>query len=130
MNVTRLVPKRMQLMREREARAGHVVVVPGEMTWLPLKDWHPDSVISIDGRHVRLIDLYAHQPHSGAFRRLIANILAHGLTPDVIDPWGELENTLTRWGWDRNEFGRGCEVGREEVWRPPGREQGECEKCG
>src|SRR5262245_9949047 len=123
MNVTRLLTKgpadRPRLAREYQLRAGYDVVVPGEVTWLPLEDWRAESVVSIDGRHVRLVELYARRPGCGAFRRLISALIANGLTPNLIDPPPRLENTLGRWGWVCNEFGHGLE--REDVWRPPGR---------
>jgi hypothetical protein len=129
-----LAPKtpaeQLRMTRKHETRAGYLVVAPGEVAWLSLEDWHPRTVVSIDGRHVRLVELWARQPGRGAFRRLIAGIFAHGLSPDVIDPTVELQATLTRWGWERYEMGFGCDPDREDIWRPPGRQQGECERCG
>lgn len=104
------------IMREDERKAGHLVVLPGDVTWLPAEDWDPTIVVSVDGAVVRLVALLARRPGNGAFGRLIYSINDAGLTPCVIAPTIEMRTTLKRWGWKGRHHGHGWNS--EERWKP------------
>jgi hypothetical protein len=106
-----------EVMRADERGKGHTIVKPGEVPWLPVDDWDPTVVVSIDGNRVRLVAILAKNPGSGAFRRLVDGIQAAGLIPCVVCPTRELEATLTRWKWKRKEVGSSFD-NHETYWRP------------
>ena len=102
------------IMRSDEIKAGRRIVKPGDEPWLPLEDWHPGVVVSMEGDTVRLIAIRARNPGTGAFRRLIAGIEAAGLRHCVLEPVPAMEATLKRWGWKSRRHGMG--VNAEERW--------------
>lgn len=104
------------IMRADEIKAGRRVVKPGEEAWFPAADWHHSNVVSVEGDTVRLIAIWALNPGTGAFRRLVASIFAAGLKPCIIEPTNEMRATLKRWGWKGRRYGYGFES--EERWRP------------
>lgn len=108
--------KMHEIMRANEVGAGNTVVVPGDVPWLSIADWHPTVVVSVKGRVVRLVAILASRPGNGAFRRTVAGIIAAGLTPAVIEPTHEMRATMKRWKWKCRRAGYGLET--EEQWRP------------
>lgn len=104
------------VMRADEAAKGYRVVRPGEVSWLPAADWDYSVVVSLDKDYVRLVAILARNPGNGAFRRLIANISAAGLTPCVLAPTNEMRATVKRWGWRSRYIGHGFDC--EERWYP------------
>lgn len=108
-----------EVMRDDERAAGHKVILPGEVEWLPLADWDPTIVVSLDGNKVRLVAILARNPGNGAFRRLVATIAASGLTPQIIAPTNEMRATVKRWGWRIRTKGSGFEA--QEIWYPRAR---------
>lgn len=96
------------LIREDERREGNAIVKPGTATWLPARDWHPDTVVSVtpSGR-IRLILLRANHPGRGALTRLLGEI---GNRAEILAPTLKLEAALKRRGWRR---------AGDDTWRPP-----------
>jgi hypothetical protein len=87
-------------LRSSEANAGHVLVRPGEQPWLPLADWGPDTVASVDADdHARLVLLNARRPGHGAFTRLIRRLRDFKLKPVVVCPTDRFAAALKRRGW-------------------------------
>lgn len=84
---------------EDETARGFKVVRPGEVAWLPMEDWRPASVASINGDTVRLVLIHSHESGKGALTRCIAAIIAAGLKPTVLEPTPQLADTLRRRGW-------------------------------
>jgi hypothetical protein len=107
------------LMIVDEIKAGRAVVQPG-CEWpfvIPAEDWTYPVVISHDGREVRIIAIHAAAPGNGAFRRLIDNIAAAGLSPVVVEPVGVvMPAIMKRWGWRGRVVGKG--FNRFWEWRP------------
>jgi hypothetical protein len=104
------------IMREEERAAGRQVVVPGEVDWLSVDDWHPTIVVSVDGRDVRLVAILALRPGSGALTRTVAAIRSAGLRPVIVEPTREMRETCRRWGWRVERHGDGFDS--EERWMP------------
>jgi hypothetical protein len=106
------------LMREDEQRRGHLTVIPGDVPWLRTEDWPADVVISLAGKRVRIVAIYAKNPGQGAFRQLIADIQAAGLTPCVLGPLTLVMQAIMRkWKWKRRDVGQDFET-FEERWEP------------
>ena len=99
-----------EAMRQDERDLGHRIIVPGDEPWLPKADWPDNIVITQAGKEVRIIAIYAREPGTGAFRRMIDGIKAAGLTPVVVCPFRNMEDILRRWGW-APDF-------KNEEWRP------------
>ena len=104
-------------LRERERKAGNVVVLPGSEPWLSLDDWDPSIIVSRRGREVRLVAILARVPGSGALTRTVAGIIAAGLVPVICEPTVEMRATMKRWRWKRRLVGSTFED-REEQWLP------------
>lgn len=104
------------IMRANERAAGYRVVVPGDVPWLSVADWHPTVTVSIDRNVVRLVAILANNPGNGALRRTVSGILAAGLTPCVIEPTHEMRATMKRWNWKCRRKGHGLDT--EEQWTP------------
>lgn len=109
------------IMRQAERTSGYQVVVPGEVNWLPLEDWDPSIVVSLDDNKVRLVAILARNPGNGALRRLICAIKTHGMVPQIIAPTFEMRATVKRWGWRMRMKGMGFEA--QEIWYPRPRAQ-------
>jgi hypothetical protein len=86
-----------------EMEQGHEIVSP---QWWG-EDWTHRTIISQDGDRIRLIALEAKNPHSGAFTRLIENILRRRLFPVVVEPNELLEGWCIRHGWRGRVIGHG-----------------------
>jgi hypothetical protein len=110
------------LMREDERGLGHVVIFPGKADWLPVEDWDPTVVVSLDVERaeVRLVAIAARNPGHGAFRRLLLAIALAGYSPVVVCPSDKFRATLRRWGWS-STTPIGLNNEPEEQWRmnPP-----------
>lgn len=103
-------------MRRNEEAAGFTPVGVGSVPWLSTESWHPGSVVSTDGKRVRLVALLAKRPGEGGLLRTVIGILAAGLTPVIVEPNDRLAATLKRWGWKRRRIGRGFES--QNLWYP------------
>lgn len=106
-------------LRDLEVAAGHRLVHPGEYLpfIFPAADWDAaEQVVSVDGREIRIVLINARKIGTGAFRRLIANITAAGLTPVVVAPMLGMPDILTKWGWKMTKKGDGFQHADE--WRP------------
>jgi hypothetical protein len=99
-----------------EMQAGFRIVRPGQAPWLPLCDWHEDTIASTNQFRVRLVALIARDPGRGAFRRLVEAIQREGMVPVVVEPFNDLAQILTRWKWKHRLIGRGEFV--HWVWYP------------
>lgn len=108
-----------EAMREDEIKAGHKVIVPGDVLWLPTTDWSSDVVVSQAKLMpvIRIIAIKALSPGNGAFSRMITGICEAHLTPCVIEPMFSMPVILTKWGWIREQYETGWE--HEEQWWPP-----------
>jgi len=88
---------------------------------VPAVDWVYPAVISHDGREAFIVAIRAKHPGSGAFRRLVDNITAAGLTPVVVCPLGAtMPAILKRWRWCCTI--QGPDGDKVEEWRPPAKE--------
>lgn len=105
-----------EIMRRDEIERGRLVIRPGDAPWFSASEWEPTCVASMQGDDVRLIAILARRPGEGAFRRLIASIVAAGKRPVVVAPSVEMRATLKRWGWRGRTVGRDIET--EERWTP------------
>lgn len=104
------------MIRDDERKRGFAIVLPGEVEWLPWRDWHPDTVVSIRGLIVvRLVLLYAKAPGRGALRRTLDGLWRARLRPEVIDPTDRLAAFLARHGYAEATRGSTFED-REHVW--------------
>lgn len=106
-----------EAIAENEAAHGYEVVRPGQADWLPLDDWRPKCVCSIDGMFARLVLIDAKRPGTGALTRLLAALKAQSLIPCVVDPTAELARTLQRRNWKCRPHGSTFED-REDRWFP------------
>jgi hypothetical protein len=105
-------------MRRHEVARGHELVLPGTTPWLPAADWDPGIVVSITGRRrVRIVAIYARQPGTGAFSRMVDGILLAGLHPLIVEPTGIMDLILDRWGWHQRTVGKSFRD-RETQWFP------------
>jgi hypothetical protein len=107
-------------IRELEMACGFHPIAVG--SWFPFhlseKDWKPDSVVTQDGKEIRIVLVNAISPGFGAFSRLIRAIEHSGFEPVVIEPMGEtMPAIMERWGWipTTRHVGSGDDV---EEWRP------------
>lgn len=108
-------------MRDNERERGFRVVLPGEVPWLPVDDWHESVTISIDGDEVRLVAVLAKR--TGSFRRLLTALATHGLQPVVVCPIGPIMPAILKHlGWAKREIGSGWDM--EEQWRPANAQSG------
>jgi hypothetical protein len=102
-----------------ETFLGHTLLPVGTTTPIPIPvdDWVENSVISLNGKEVRLVIVSAKHERSGAFTRLLAEIERAGLTPVICAPIGRVMPMLMRkWGWIESVRGEGFM--RCEEWRP------------
>lgn len=103
------------IMRDEERKRGYQVVRPGGVRWLPACDWHDDCVVSVNKNVARLVLIVSKR--TGSLRRLVNELEALGLIPEVVEPTRELQTTLARWGWKRGRRGV-CFENRENFMRP------------
>jgi hypothetical protein len=102
---------------EFEQSKGFAAVFPGEVPWLSAADWPPNIVVTLNGKTVRIVAIYAKRPGNGAFSRLIRNIVAAGLSPVVIAPMLTMPAILAHWGWTSRQVGHDFDTW-EEQWYP------------
>lgn len=105
-----------EIMREDEASAGHEIILPGAVPWLPAEDWDETVVVSRAGNTVRLVAILAKNPGTGAFRRLIAALAQARLHPVIVAPTREMAATCQRMGWHCTVYGRGDDT--VQHWEP------------
>jgi len=89
-------------IRQIEEHAGRHVLTVG--VTIPFaysaEDWEPSSVVSLDGKRVRIVLVSARSPGHGAFTRLVRAITRAGFTPVVCAPVGPtMPAILKHWGW-------------------------------
>ena len=101
-------------LRDMEIEAGFHPVKVG--AWFPFHlsedDWKPESVITQNGKDIRIVLADAICPGYGAFRRLIKAITGAGFVPVVVAPIGmTMPAIMEKWGWE-------CSDGEPEEWRP------------
>lgn len=100
------------ILREDEVNAGFDVILPDEEPWFSSADWRQISVVSRTLTEVRIVAIYAKHPGQGAFRRMIADIIACGLCPVVVCPISlQMRVILDHWGWQHDTDA--------DQWRPP-----------
>jgi hypothetical protein len=102
-----------QRIRQLEEGAGHPVLAVGVTIPFayPAKDWEASSVISLDGKRVRIVLVSARSPGHGAFTRLVRAIMQAGFVPVVCAPVGPaMPAILKHWGWRESYW---------EEWTPP-----------
>ena len=109
-----------ELLRKGEEHKGHFVIRPGQKDWLPADDWDETSVVSQDGKEVRLVAILAKRSSNGAFKRLLGAIKEAGLKPVVVCPMPDIEIMLRAFGWRYQQHRpAGDALLEEEHWRPP-----------
>jgi hypothetical protein len=101
-------------LRRMEIEQGFTLVEAA--IWFDPADWHERSIVSQDGKRIRLVALQAREPGNGAFTRLIAKIFAAGLTPVLVEPNEMMENWCHRHNYRRKRIGQGEH--RHEIWYP------------
>ena len=84
---------------EDETARGYKVVRPGDASWLPITDWRPASVASIDGNTVRLVLIHSYESGKGAMTKCLAAIESAGLKSVILEPTPQLADALRRRGW-------------------------------
>lgn len=85
------------------------IIRPGDAKWLPRRDWHADTVCSVDSerKEARLILLRAVAPGRGAFTRTLAALADEGLAPVVVEPMFHFKDRLIAKGWRKDTRGQG-----------------------
>lgn len=78
-------------LRRMEIEQGFSLV--SEAAWYSPADWHERTIISQDGKKVRLVALQARRSFEGAFSRLIGNLWKADLMPVLVEP----NQTLVDW---------------------------------
>lgn len=105
-------------MRRAEQARGYAPVFLGDVPWFSADDWRADPVVSLDGKRVRIMAIWAKSPCTGAFGRLIDGILSAGLIPIVISPFPAMRSVLIRWGWRGKQVGDTFEDGHTQWFAP------------
>lgn len=108
-----------------EQDQGFKVIRPGRAKWLPRRDWHRDTVCSVDSerKEARLILLRAHAPGRGALTRTLAALAGEGLAPVVIEPLFHFRERLIAKGWRQGYRGKGnflCKALTPPLQKEPG----------
>ena len=76
MEITKMVATSPeQRLIDGERAQGFDVIRPGEVDWLPVSGWLPATIVSTDGKRVRLVALMARKPGGGAFLKLVITIM-------------------------------------------------------
>jgi hypothetical protein len=101
-------------IRAREVAQGFSIVDAAR--WLDPDEWDRWTIVSQDGFRIRLVALSARYPHTGAFNRLIDRIVAHELTPVVVEPNDILAEWCRRHWFRKRTCGQG--EFRHVVWYP------------
>ena len=87
------------VIRRGEIEKGYRVLKPGDYSWYRERDWEGESVISQDGKNIRIVAIIAARRGRGTFSRLITEICRSGLRPVVVTPLMDMEDILVRWNW-------------------------------
>lgn len=101
-------------IRQCELDQGFTLVT--EAKWFLIDDWSERTIISQDGKRIRLVALEARRPGSGAFTRLIGLIFAAGLTPVLVEPNDMLTSWCHRHNFRHKRVGQGKH--RANIWYP------------
>lgn len=99
-------------MRDIEREQGFRIVEFA--AWFDRDDWTDATIISQDGRRIRLVALEARTPCSGAMTRLIEKITAAGLVPVIVEPNQMIIDWCARHDFRSRTIGRGRY--RHHVW--------------
>lgn len=91
------------LLKQREIIKGYTLII-GDESWFNKKEWK-DYVISVKGKYVKLVFLYANNKYNGALKRLINNILEAHLLPVIVDPLPDMAKIILKWSWSFHETG-------------------------
>jgi hypothetical protein len=97
-----------------ELALGYSIIA--QARWLDPGEWTKECIVTQDDRRIRLVALQARCPHTGAFTRLIENIIMERHVPVIVAP----DVMLTEWcrrHWFRK---RNCGIGhlRHVIWYP------------
>lgn len=101
-------------IRADEVAQGYSIIE--QACWLDPDEWSRWTIVSQDGFRIRLVALEALHPHTGAFNRLIDRIIAHELTPVVVEPNDILAEWCRRHWFRKRTCGQG--KFRQVVWYP------------
>jgi hypothetical protein len=102
-------------LRIKEVDKGYRLATPDDK-WLNHDEWI-NHVISVNGNKVRIVILLAKERHTGAFRRLVTNVIEAGLVPEIVAPLFDMPLILAWWGWKENTRGSDFES-FEDYWTP------------
>lgn len=105
-------------IRLMEKMRGFTVFHAGQSDYVPLDEWFPATMISINHSRVRLVLLHARAEGAGILTRTIAKIQKDGLQPVIIAPTDRLIETIKRRNWRSKIIV--SPFGREEIWYPRG----------
>lgn len=111
-----------ELLRKGEEHKGHWVIKPGQKEWFPADDWDHTSVVSQDGKDVRLVAILAKDDKLGTnvFDKLLSDIKDAGLRPVAVCPLPAIEAELRKRGWHYvMVYPAGDALLGEDHWRPP-----------
>jgi hypothetical protein len=100
-------------MRSTELEQGFTIV---DAQWIDWNDWMESTIITQDGKRIRLVALEAREPGKGAFTRLIAKIWKAGLIPVIVEPNRSLTDWCLRHDYRCRRIGKGRFA--HEVWYP------------
>lgn len=87
-----------------------------EAGWLDWNEWDRHTLITQDGKRIRLVALQAKEPGTGAFNRLVQRIFAHNLIPVLVEPNQSLVDWCHRHDFRSKRIGRGRY--KHEIWYP------------
>jgi hypothetical protein len=105
-------------LRESELAQGYRMANPAIDLWYNTEDWNQEfNIVSTKGKYVRIVALLAKKESSGAFSRLIDNIIKAQLIPIVVAPLGLMIAILNNWGWKMQLIGSDFDS-RVDLWRP------------
>lgn len=99
-----------------ELEKGYRLADPAIDTWFNHTEFF-NPIISINGNKVRIVAIMSKEPHTGAFRRLVDNIINSGLIPIVVAPIGIMVAIMTYWGWQRRITGNTFKT-QEDIYIP------------
>lgn len=101
-------------MIARERDQGFSIIL--DAIWFDQNDWDAATIITQDGKRIRLVALQAKIPGQGAFNRLVRRIFAHNLAPVLVEPNEMLVGWCYRHGFRSKTIGRGDN--RQTIWYP------------
>lgn len=106
-----------QIMLAGEEDYGRRAIWPTDKRlpgWFAPGDWSSWPVLSYDDRELHIVAVIS--ARKGALNRLIARAREAGLSPVIVEPFGQMLSILNRWGWQKTVVGEGWD--RREEWRP------------